>query len=75
LRLVAHALADGSTPSIVRLRKNIRQRLTQDNLGRHLRDHDSVQHDTPFISLSAGVVERRRFLETNLAHPALGHGA
>jgi hypothetical protein len=52
------------------VRREIRQRLTLENLERHLHDYHNFGDETTFISLSVGCVERETFLGTNLAHPA-----
>jgi hypothetical protein len=53
-------------------------RLTEHHLDLHVNHHNAIDPDTglevrdvsPFISLSAGCVERRRLLRTNVVHPA-----
>ena len=44
--------------------------LTEDNLVRHLHDYDSYGRETPFISLSAGAVDRQAAMRTNVVNPA-----
>jgi hypothetical protein len=48
----------------------IRQKLTTANLDLHVNNYNSVQNDTPFISLTAGCVERNVFYQTNRLVPA-----
>jgi hypothetical protein len=54
------------------------RRLTEHHLDLHVNHYDSIDADTskrvfeisPFISLSAGCVDRRTLLRTNVIHPA-----
>ncbi|MGW4640192.1 hypothetical protein ACWEN6_16770 [Sphaerisporangium sp. NPDC004334] len=54
------------------------ERLTSANLNLHVNSYDAqhpqydglVREETPFISLTAGAVERSVFYSTNLVHPA-----
>jgi hypothetical protein len=43
----------------------IRQKLTGADLDLHVNNYDSIQNDTPFISLTAGCVQRDVFYRTN----------
>jgi hypothetical protein len=45
--------------------------LTEQHLDRHLHDYDRYGHETPFISLAAGSVERDTMLKTNTVHSAI----
>lgn len=45
--------------------------LTDTNLERHLHDYGAFRDETPFISLTAGAVDRDRFLSTNHIHSAV----
>lgn len=47
-----------------------RSLLTYNNLDRHLHDYDGFGDDTPFISLSAGTIDRQSALMTNVVHSA-----
>ena len=47
-----------------------RRKLTALNLDRHIHDYDSFKDDTPFISLTAGCVERDAALRLNRIHEA-----
>ncbi|WP_341895550.1 hypothetical protein [Ferrovibrio terrae] len=49
----------------------IRQKLTQANLSLHVNNYAVIRHDTPFISLAAGCMERDSGLQTNHLHGAL----
>lgn len=57
----------------------IRAKLTMENLERHIHRYNEPDsatgvpfcEGTPFISLTAGCVERNAFLQTNTAHPAM----
>lgn len=44
--------------------------LTEANLDRHLHDYDNFQHDTPFISLACGAVERDSLVRQNFVYSA-----
>jgi hypothetical protein len=48
----------------------IRQKLTAANLDLHVNNYNRIRHDTPFISLTAGCVERDIFYRTNRLFPA-----
>lgn len=48
----------------------IRQKLTPGNLDRHIHDYENFGPDTPFISLTAGCVERDVALRLNRIHEA-----
>jgi hypothetical protein len=48
----------------------IRQKLTTANLDLHVNSYNRVRNDTPFISLTAGCVERNIFYQTNRVFPA-----
>lgn len=56
----------------------VRDRLTPENLDRHVNHFEApdpatgllVRHETPFISLSAGTIERDTFAKTNAVHGA-----
>jgi hypothetical protein len=48
----------------------VRQKLTSANLDLHINHYNSIRSDTPFISLSAGCVERDVFFRTNRIVPA-----
>jgi hypothetical protein len=48
----------------------IRQKLTPGNLDRHIHDYETFGPDTPFISLTAGCVERDVALRLNRIHEA-----
>lgn len=45
-------------------------KLTASNLDRHIHDYDRFKADTPFISLTAGCVERDAALKLNRVHEA-----
>lgn len=47
------------------------RQLTEENLDRHVNDYAGFGTLTPFISLSAGCVERRVSTRTNVTHSAL----
>jgi hypothetical protein len=47
-----------------------RDKLTQANLDRHIHDYDQFKDETPFISLTAGCVERDAALRFNRIHEA-----
>jgi hypothetical protein len=47
-----------------------RQKLTAANLDLHVNNYDSIKNETPFISLTAGCVERDVFYRTNRVLPA-----
>ena len=47
-----------------------REKLTAFNLDRHIHDYDTFKDETPFISLSAGCVERDVALRLNRVHEA-----
>jgi hypothetical protein len=47
-----------------------RDKLTQANLERHIHDYDRFKDETPFISLTAGCVERDAALRFNRIHEA-----
>lgn len=47
-----------------------RSLLTADNLDQHLHDYASFGSETPFISLSAGAVDRQAAIRTNIVHRA-----
>jgi hypothetical protein len=47
-----------------------RDKLTQANLDRHIHDYDQFKCETPFISLTAGCVERNAALRWNRIHEA-----
>lgn len=59
LRSVGHARA-----------QDVRDKLTPRNLDRHLHDYDNFRNDTPFISLTAGCVERDVVQRLNRIHEA-----
>jgi hypothetical protein len=48
----------------------IRDKLTEDNLNRHRHDYDRFKDETPFISMTAGCVERDVALRLNRIHEA-----
>jgi hypothetical protein len=48
----------------------IRQKLTTANLDLHVNNYNHIYNDTPFISLTAGCVERDTFYRTNRVLPA-----
>jgi hypothetical protein len=48
----------------------IHQKLTTANLDLHVNNYNSICNDTPFISLTAGCVERDAFYRTNRVVPA-----
>lgn len=48
----------------------IRTKLTAHNLRRHVHDYDNFGQETPFISLTAGCVERDAALRLNRIHTA-----
>jgi hypothetical protein len=48
----------------------IRQKLTTTNLDLHVNNYNHIYNDTPFISLTAGCVERDTFYRTNRVLPA-----
>jgi hypothetical protein len=48
----------------------ISQKLTSTNLDLHVNNYNSISNDTPFISLTAGCVERDVFYRTNRIVPA-----
>ncbi|BAY09171.1 hypothetical protein [Calothrix sp. NIES-2098] len=48
----------------------VRDKLTKANLGLHVNQYDIVKDRTPFISLTAGCVERDAAIQTNQIHPA-----
>lgn len=48
----------------------VRDRLTAQSLDRHLHDYDNFKNDTPFISLTAGCVERDVVWRLNRIHEA-----
>lgn len=52
------------TPSMI---QNV---LTEANLDRHLHDYDAFRHDTPFISLACGSVERDTLVQKNFVYSA-----
>ena len=45
--------------------------LTEQAIYDHLNNYNSVGASTPYISLTAGCVERNKYLATNIAHSAL----
>lgn len=49
---------------------DVRARLTPHALDRHLHDYDNFKHETPFISLTAGCVERDVVWQLNRLHEA-----
>jgi hypothetical protein len=48
----------------------IRQKLTATNLDLHVNNYSAVRDDTPFISVTAGCVERSTYMRTNVIHMA-----
>lgn len=50
---------------------DVRTRLTEAALDRHIHDYDAVRAETPFISLAAGAVSRVIWLRTNTVHSAI----
>jgi hypothetical protein len=51
--------------------QEIRQKLTTTALDQHVNNYDSVRNGTPFISLTAGCVERNKYYRTNTIHSAV----
>ncbi len=82
----ARNIIDGQWGILCRWWRNVRQisppeirgKLTQQNLNMHVNQYYAIDpatkqqfcEGTPFISLSAGSVERSTFLQTNITHPA-----
>lgn len=72
-KATANAITDGGQGIRCNWWRNTQQpspeavqlRLRPDGLDRHIHDYSAVQSDTPFISLTAGSVERDRLLRFN----------
>lgn len=45
--------------------------VNEHNLDRHLHDYANFGHESPFISLTSGCVERNALLQQNIAHSAI----
>ena len=68
LRSLLPSLTSKISP--VDLPAEIQQRLTAGNLDRHIHDYENYKKDTPFISMTAGCVERDVALRLNRIHEA-----